>query len=79
MEDGRVARVDGKNPDDEVCPMTEMRKRNDDAPLKDIASGEVAKETGASMKYGVAWIWALVVLFFVALVWFSVQGGWRMV
>jgi hypothetical protein len=31
------------------------------------------------MKYGTAWIWILVVLFFVALIWFSVQHGWKMV
>ena len=58
--------------------MADLRKQNE-TPLKDIANGEVAKETGARMKYGAAWIWVLVVLFFVALVWFSVQGGWKMV
>jgi hypothetical protein len=55
-----------------------QRVRNErDVPLKDVADGELEKETGASMKYGTAWIWLLVVLFFVALVWFSVQGGWK--
>ena len=58
--------------------MADLRKQNE-VPLKDIATGEVAKETDGGMKYGVAWIWALVVLFFVALIWFSVQGGWKMV
>jgi hypothetical protein len=59
--------------------MAELRTRNDETPLNDVATGKVAKDTGGTMRYGTAWIWILVVLFFVALIWFSVQHGWKMV
>ena len=48
--------------------------RDPNVPLKDLADGELAKASGARMKYGAAWIWILVALFFVALIWFSVSG-----
>jgi flagellar basal body-associated protein FliL len=54
--------------------MAVPQRQAQNVPLKDVADGELAKQSGGRMKFGVAWVWLLVVLFFVALIWFFAFG-----